>query len=268
MKFEIRKLLSIADKIDILGVVENLHEIKSWDGEMDRVKKWITKIVPEYGFFPLIMAFIFNMIVYSGAKIIIHNRYHYDMTSRIDESIPFIPQTVLIYFGCYLFWGVNYIVIARQGKKEVYQFFVADFLSRCICFVIFLVFPTTNTRPEISMNGFWNQLMTFLYTVDSAENLFPSIHCLVSWFCYIGIRRNKKMPVWFRGGSLLAAILVFLATLTTKQHVIIDVFGGVLLAEICYWIGRHTGLYKTYGEIFDRITEQFFHNGRDKINEK
>jgi membrane-associated phospholipid phosphatase len=34
------------------------------------------------------------------------------------------------------------------------------------------------------------------------------------------------------------AIAVFLSTLTTKQHVIIDVIGGVVLAELSCFIAR------------------------------
>lgn len=235
---------------------------------MNQVQKWIKKIVPEYGFFPLIMAFLFNMTVYEGTKIIAKNWYHHTIMTQWDEKIPFIPETLCIYLGCYLFWIVNYIMIARLGKKEVYQFFTADFLSRCVCFVVFLAFPTTNIRPEITVGGFWNQGMQFLYSIDSAVNLFPSIHCLVSWFCYIGIRGNRIFPIWFRGGSCLLAMLVFVSTLTTKQHVVVDVFGGVLLAEICLWIGRHTRLYLIYGKINDWVTMKFFHEYGEKINEK
>jgi hypothetical protein len=53
--------------------------------------------------------------------------------------------------------------------------------------------------------------MSFLYSVDTASNLFPSIHCLVSWFCFIGIRGNQKIPLWYRAFSFVAAILVFIS---------------------------------------------------------
>lgn len=44
--------------------------------------------------------------------------------------------------------------------------------------------------------------MRFVYAVDAADNLFPSIHCLVSWFCYIGLRGRRDIPVWYRGRLL------------------------------------------------------------------
>ena len=94
------------------------------------------------------------------------------------------------------------------------------------------------TRPEIVGSDIWAQLMRFLYSMDAADNLFPSIHCLVSWLCYIGIRGNKKVPQWIRTTFCICAIAVFISTLTTKQHVIYDVVAGVILIEVTYRISR------------------------------
>ena len=151
---------------------------------MGRIRKRLSGLVPVYGIFPLIMAVTVNTAVYGGSRMIAGEWHHYNIESPLDRLVPFWPPSVLIYLGCYLFWAVNYVLIARQGKKEVCQFFTADFLSRMVCLVFFLVFPTTNIRPELAQDGLWNWLMEFVYSVDAADNLFPSIHCLVSWFCY------------------------------------------------------------------------------------
>ena len=58
---------------------------------------------------------------------------------------------------------------------------------------------------------------------------------------------------WYRGLSCLLAVLVCISTLTTKQHVVPDVLGGVLLAEICFFIGKKAGVWGTYGRILDKI---------------
>lgn len=182
--------------------------------------------------------------------------YHYNIESSLDVRLPFIPQFLIVYFGCYIFWIINYILAARQDRKKVYQFFTADFISRCICFVIFLVFPTTNTRPVITEGGFWNQAIMWLYSIDAADNLFPSIHCLVSWFCYLGVREQKKIPMWYKLVSLILAVLVFVSTLATKQHVIVDVIAGIALAQVCYLIGKKTNLYKIYEKVVSRISKR------------
>jgi membrane-associated phospholipid phosphatase len=40
------------------------------------------------------------------------------------------------------------------------------------------------------------------------------------------------------------AILICISTLTTKQHVIVDVIGGVTLAELTWQLSLHLKLYK------------------------
>ena len=44
----------------------------------------------------------------------------------------------------------------------------------------------------------------------------------------------------------------FVSTLTTKQHVIADVIGGALLAEVTWQIAGHTHLGAWYGMILER----------------
>ena len=93
--------------------------------------------------------------------------------------------------------------------------------------------------------------MRFLYRVDTADNLFPSIHCLTSWFCYIGIRGRKEIPKGYRIFSCLMAVAVFVSTLTTKQHVLYDVVSGMLLAELSYALTIKTGFAKKYQSFFE-----------------
>lgn len=223
---------------------------------MKNLLKGLTRILPAYGVFPVIFSFVFNCLVYSGSRMIAGGWYHHNIETGVDRSIPFVPEFLVVYFGCYVFWAVNYILIARQDRRSVYQFFTGDFISRCVCLVSFLAFPTTNTRPLITGSGLWNQAALWLYSIDAADNLFPSIHCLVSWFCYLGIRGRKEIPRWYQSVSMVIAILVFASTLLTKQHVIVDVAGGILLAEFCFFIGRKTDLYRIYERFGSRIEQK------------
>ena len=173
----------------------------------------------------------------------------------MDSEIPFVPWTVFIYLSCYIFWIANYILGSRQDRKEAFRLISADFFAKTICLLCFLIVPTTNIRPEVPAYGIWNQIMIHLYNTDAADNLFPSIHCLTSWFCYIAVRKNKSIPkpyVWF---SLLYAVSVCISTLTTKQHVIVDVIGGVGLAEGSYFIVKY-GFAGFYEELITGLNKK------------
>ena len=73
--------------------------------------------------------------------------------------------------------------------------------------------------------------MKCLYSMDAADNLFPSIHCLTSWLCIIAVINQERVPKAYKVISVILAILVCISTITTKQHVIVDVIAGVMLAE-------------------------------------
>ncbi len=206
----------------------------------------------------LATAFIINLFAYSGAKFIAASWYHYDMTCEVDGKVPFISWTVLIYFGCYIFWAVNYYLCARTDKEERNRYFCADTIAKIICFTLFLVIPTTNIRPDVSADSsIWGFFMRFLYEIDTPDNLFPSLHCLVSWLCWIGVRKRKDISILYRCFSLAFALLICVSTLTTKQHVIVDVFGGVLIAELCYFLAGLKKIRNIYAVLHLKILKIF-----------
>ncbi|AAK79457.1 membrane-associated phospholipid phosphatase [Clostridium acetobutylicum] len=211
-----------------------------------RLMKRIYNYIPEYAIKPLILCVIFNFSVYSGARLFYKDAVFHNLTSYLDNKIPVVPIFTVIYLGSYIFWIINYILISKVNKNVCYRLIMADLLGKLICGIIYIVYPTTNIRPHIVSSGIFVDMLKFLYSVDAANNLFPSIHCLVSWYCFAGIRNCKTIPVWYRYLSLFIAIMICVSTLTTKQHVIIDVFGGVILAELTWQLSYYLQLYKAF----------------------
>lgn len=205
----------------------------------------------------LVIAFLWNQTAYFGSRLITKTWMHFDMTTSLDLAIPFLPWTISIYLGCYIFWCVNYYLCATQNKLNRDRFFCADIIAKGICFLLFLLIPTTNIRPTVGNSTIWDTLMKLLYRLDSADNLFPSIHCLVSWFCWIGVRKRTDISSFYRYFSFFMAISVCISTLTTKQHVIVDVIGGILLAEICYCIAGFKKVHTIYSSVISYLTHPF-----------
>lgn len=206
----------------------------------------IINTVKKYKIIPLVIALIFNTIAYNGTRIITTSKYHYDITSPIDNLIPIIPATIIIYLGCYVYWLINYVLGAGQEDDEAYKFLSADLFAKLICMVIFIAFPTTNTRPVLEDNGFFTEALKMLYQIDAADNLFPSIHCLTSWFCLIAVRKNPNVKSVYKIISVIITVAICVSTLTTRQHVIVDVAGGIALAEFSYLIVDKIGFTRIY----------------------
>lgn len=214
------------------------------------------RIVPPVMWIAVIFTLVANGIAYYGARVMTADRFHYDLTNRIEEQIPFLPWTILIYWGCYVFWIVNYAIGCRQEREKAFCFMSADILAKLVCLICFLAFPTTNVRPVVEGHSLWEELMRLLYQVDAADNLFPSIHCLTSWLCVIAVRGNEKVSKQYRAVSVLIALSICIATLTTKQHVIVDVIAGVLLAEGSYFVAKKSGFSKQYARIVSWVYEK------------
>lgn len=201
-----------------------------------------------------ILAVCWNQLVYYGGSFLARNAPHVEMMLPLDEAIPLVPWTISIYFGCYLFWALLYVLCARQEAEKACQFFLADFLSKAVCLVFFVLLPTTMPRPEILGTTVWDDLMRFLYRIDAPYNLFPSIHCLVSWLCLIGARNHKGFPRWAVWCTGIMAVLVCISTLTTRQHVVVDVAAGILLAEGCYYAAGRSILLQPVSRLLCRLT--------------
>lgn len=209
----------------------------------------IRHLIPSYAAFPLFFALLWNQAVYYGARIATASFPHYDLTTYFDRLIPVVPFFTSIYFLAFPFWAAGYILSVRISRDQAMTLLCGDFLSKGVCLVFFLLFPTTNIRPEIAGRGIWETLLLWLYQTDSPDNLFPSIHCLVSWLCFAGIRRQPTIPLPCQAATLFMALLVFLSTLFTRQHMIADVLGAIVIGEACYRIASLPRVRGCYGKI-------------------
>lgn len=199
-------------------------------------------IVPGYAIFPLILALMINNCIYIGVAQLKNHLSFTSLATPFDAHIPFIAPFVIFYVLAYVQWVLNYILIGRDSKKLCYQFVAADILSKIICLVFFLFLPTTLVRPEVTGTDVFSSLVRLIYSVDAPVNLFPSIHCLESWCCIraafqINLKTPKRTRI-YRILTIIMSIGVFLSTLFIKQHVIVDIFGGIAAFEIGLFLSR------------------------------
>ena len=204
------------------------------------MRKWIEKILPGYSVLPLILAVSINMLVYFGTSQLRDYLTFHTITTALDEWIPFVAPFILFYVLAYIQWIANYLLVAREGKEFCYRIVYGDVAAKVICLLFFLFFPTTLARPEVTGSGFCNDLVRFIYRMDAPVNLFPSIHCLESWCCIHAAFAMNKPPKWYRYATTVMALGVFASTLFVKQHVLVDVFGGIIVYEIGYYIAGRT----------------------------
>ena len=162
----------------------------------------------------------------------------------IDNAIPIIPIFIIPYAWAYIFWAMAPMAVSKC-KFDHFLDYLAAYLFACIAGMLILIFfPTYMSRVaeglfDLPRTGILYRLMNFWYMHDGgamAYNLFPSFHCLNSTISYLGVAGRDEVPKWFRVYSFIVMILVFLATVFVKQHYVVDIFGGVAVALISFYL--------------------------------
>lgn len=163
----------------------------------------------------------------------------------IDDMIPLIPVFVIPYIFSYVFWIMGPIAVSRTRKSNFVNYIAGLTLAYVIGFIFFWLSPTYIDRTSegllsaVAQPGLMNRLLGIVYAADGSRygfNLFPSYHCLISIYCWLGVRNQPEIPKSFQYYSLIMALVICLSTVFTKQHYIVDVFGGVGIALLCYML--------------------------------
>lgn len=153
----------------------------------------------------------------------------------IDLWVPVIPWSAWIYFSL---WVYICVPQALMVDRQVMLYYLGGaFLLSIIGLSIFFFYPTAVPAWEIDWSRY--PALEFLKSSDSAGNACPSLHVSFATFsgCWLVwmIRRLRLAPVW---GilSILWGLAIVVSTMTTKQHVLIDVIFGLLLGGLAFWV--------------------------------
>jgi membrane-associated phospholipid phosphatase len=210
-----------------------------------------------YFWISFFLTLLFNQIPFQVARLLVRSRPHYSLALPVDALFPFLPWMISVYLGCFVFWFFLYRLVAHLPREKADRFFCANLLAKVIIFFFFVFFPTEMARPELTGTGFWEICLRFMYRLDEPNNLFPSLHCMIAWLCWAGVRGNKDVPLPWRAAALLMAVAVCFSTLAIRQHVLLDVPGGILLSEICYALASIGSLRGLYAALADRLLRLF-----------
>ena len=138
-----------------------------------RYDRTLGKLLPSSRLLSVLFCLLLNSLVYWCTQSMVAGRQLLDLTTSIDQMIPFDPRWVFIYVACFLFWAVGYVLMARLDRW--YSIMTAEVLAKLICGIVFLLIPCTNVRPEIAGTGPAQWLLGLIYRLDPPLDLLPSI---------------------------------------------------------------------------------------------
>lgn len=151
----------------------------------------------------------------------------------LDDMIPVWPAWAIIYGALYL-WLILMPVFVVREEAHVRRTFWTYVVVWVIAYAVFLSYPTAASRPaHIDGTGFAVWGLRALYGSDPPFNCFPSLHVAHSFISALTCHRVHR-----RLGQVatVAASLVAISTLFTKQHYVLDVIAGAAMAYGAYWL--------------------------------
>lgn len=185
-------------------------------------------------------AFIYFVIQYfvTGAG--------YNLLIDLDHVIPFNPHFIWVYHTFLPVVAITLIFLLKK-KALFIKATVALLMATIILASFYIIFPSFYPRDNFvdssSLSGFIVELTRRL---DGAQNTFPSSHVTFSWLAafFINLSAYAQKNSWIKVGYIVWAILISVSTLAVKQHYIVDVLAGFMLAAACFYIAKNMKLHK------------------------
>lgn len=151
--------------------------------------------------------------------------------TAIDRWVAVSDDAMLLYGS--LWFYISLAPALAKDKAELWTCAQGAAVMAAIGLVVFWFFPTT--VPVFPVD--WSQYpaLQFLKATDVGGNAFPSLHVAFAVFTAVLLGRQLRSvgaPAWTQWVNLLWAFGIVYSTLATRQHVLLDVVGGTLLAVL------------------------------------
>jgi membrane-associated phospholipid phosphatase len=122
--------------------------------------------------------------------------------------------------------AIAVIALFTKVKRELWELILSYLFIVVISCSFFIIMPVRMERPILPETGIFNILLQFIYNMDNPVNCFPSQHVALIMSAALSIRRRlREFIPW-----MVFAILVCFSTVFVKQHYVLDVISGILLA--------------------------------------
>lgn len=177
----------------------------------------------------------FGLIVgtlYSGYQIT--NRWHWQPPvtlplTWLDLAVPLLEWTVWPYL---VLAGCIFLPLLLQNGQVFHRCMVALGCGYSVNLLIFAVWPTMLPRDGLP-NGWHHLAFAWLYAVDTPANCFPSGHITAPFIAFHALATEHRK---WRGLLWLVFALLCPTILTTKQHYVVDLVGGLATGFFGVWL--------------------------------
>jgi len=149
----------------------------------------------------------------------------------LDHLVPFQPWALSLYFSLWVYVSLPAGLLATRRELAAYAAAIA---GTCVAgLLIFYFWPTV--VPPADIDWALYPQVNFLKELDASGNAFPSLHVATAVFSGIWLHhllRGFGAPGWILTLNVLWCAGIVYSTLATRQHVAVDVWGGLVLGML------------------------------------
>lgn len=156
---------------------------------------------------------------------------------RLDDLIPFCKYAAIPYFAWFPWIPFTlFFLLWKAPREDFWRLCMPLFSGMTIALACYVILPTgLNLRPcYVPGTDIFARAVRFLYSTDTPINVCPSIHVFNSVTLMLAYYRSAIFDAprrrWMRPAAMVLCVSISLSTILLKQHSVIDVVFGLLLA--------------------------------------
>lgn len=164
---------------------------------------------------------VYYLVGYFGLNRWPFPEYHDVPQVPFFDELPLLPWTIVVYNSVFIVAILGIWLLPGDGRAKRYC--LAAILAYSINYAIFALWPTRIDRAPLPESGSpWLWAMRLTRDADGPYTCFPSLHMTNCTLAVLGLRGTRL----FRGFIIWSAAIA-LSTLTTDQHLFLDLPAGV-----------------------------------------
>lgn len=153
----------------------------------------------------------------------------------LDQLISFEPLALPLYLSLWVY--VSLLPAFFSSRRELCRYGAAMALMCLAGLAIFYFWPTAAPTPDIDWSRYPD--VGLLKSLDASGNACPSLHVATAFFSGFWLHhlmRRFRAPLWIHLVNWTWCVGIIYSTLAVRQHVLVDVAGGLVLGGLAAWL--------------------------------
>lgn len=215
--------------------------------------------------FLLILYFPFYLAAFHFLESIKTDKIHI-LDCALDHWIPFLEIFIIPYLMWFAFMGITGFYFMFLEKDSFCRMMYFGMIGMSLFLVISWLYPNgLELRPEtFARDNVFTDLVRWIYSMDTATNVLPSIHVFNSVGVCCAIQNSRRLGAHplIQKGSKVLTVLIILSTMFIKQHSVVDVITGLALSYITWELIYNRGAVRLVRFTEEAVSTFRYHRRR------